>query len=78
VAGTGFERTSKSPRKTAISEKGGAESGAVGDDSAPIDPDLAAVIDAWPRLPETVRRDVLRIVHEAVRGPQKARGSETG
>ena len=41
---------------------GGAESGAVGAHSGPIDPDLALLIDAWPRLPEAVRRQIFSMV----------------
>jgi len=41
---------------------GGAESGAVGAHPGPIDPDLALLIDARPRLPESVRRQILGMV----------------
>jgi hypothetical protein len=54
-------------QKTAISSSGGAESGAVGADSGPIDPDLAVIIDAWPTLPEAVRRKVVEMVAQAGR-----------
>lgn len=46
---------------------GGAKSGALGADLAPIYPDLVAVIDAWPRLPEKTRRAVLAMVKAAGR-----------
>jgi len=45
----------------------GAESGAVGALSAPIHPDLAAVIEAWPRLPEAVRAGIVAMVKAAER-----------
>ena len=41
---------------------GGAKSGAVGAQSADIDPDLQAVIDAWAGLSEAVRRRVLAMI----------------
>jgi hypothetical protein len=31
----------------------------------PTDPDLAAVNDAWPRLPEAVRASILMLVQAA-------------
>ena len=40
----------------------GAESGAVDTETAPIDPDLAAVIDAWPGLPEAAKAGIVAIV----------------
>ena len=46
-------------------EKGGAESGALGSDSTlqpapatPADPELAAVVAAWPDLPPAIRAAV--------------------
>jgi hypothetical protein len=34
----------------------------------PIDPDLAAILDAWPTLPEPIRRAMLALVGTA-KGP---------
>jgi hypothetical protein len=48
--------------KPQIRESGGARGGAVDGDSAPSDPDLALLIDAWPRLPEKVKADILEMV----------------
>jgi hypothetical protein len=41
--------------------------GAIGDESALIDPDLAAVIDAWPRLPKKVKAGIVAMVKAAGR-----------
>ena len=41
------------------SKDGAADSGAVGDSSVQIAADLAQVIDAWPNLPESIRRAIL-------------------
>jgi hypothetical protein len=42
---------------------GAAKSGAVSAASAPSDPDLARLIDAWPTLPGPLRRAVLALVN---------------
>src|SRR5262245_25833574 len=61
-----------------VSQTGGAESGAVAVNSAgptdaeksslvaPVDPDLARLVVAWPTLPEAIRRGILAIVESAV------------
>ena len=55
----------KNPGKTAISANVVANRAAVETKSAHDDPDLQAVIDAWPDLPATVKRDILAAVHGA-------------
>ena len=47
------------------SESSGAESGAVLPETAPVDPDLAKVIDAWPDLPEAVKAGISAMVSAA-------------
>jgi hypothetical protein len=42
---------------------GGARSGALA--TKAIDPALAALIDAWPTLPEAIRADILAMVKAA-------------
>jgi hypothetical protein len=71
VAEAGLERTANSSGNTGHSEKGGAESGASCGDSRPIDPDLMAVIAAWPDLPETVRQSIMAAVRAASVGGLK-------
>jgi hypothetical protein len=64
----GFEHAPKSSGITDILDKGGANCGAVGGDSAPVghsDPDLSAVVRAWPGLSAEQRRAVLGIVADA-------------
>ena len=58
----GIELPPKTSGKTAFSEKGGAESGALSAQSGPPAVDLRALIDAWPRLPRAVRAGILAIV----------------
>lgn len=62
VAGTGFERPAKNTANAAVDGRGGAESGALGARERPIDPELAAVIDAWPALPEATRSAILAMI----------------
>jgi hypothetical protein len=52
--------------KTGVPQESGTESGTVGAQLAPIDPDLAAVVNAWPTLPETTRRQIAATIREAV------------
>ena len=40
----------------------GAESGALGAQNAPFDPDLATVVEAWPGLPAAIKADILAMV----------------
>jgi len=61
----GLEPPLKTTGKTGVSAKGGAKSGAVGAPSVPIDPDLQAVIEAWPQLPASVKTDILARVQAA-------------
>ena len=66
---TGLER----PSVTGCGDKhlqkpgdgGAAESGAFGPENASIDPDLRAVVDAWPTLPEPVRVGIVALVRAA-------------
>jgi hypothetical protein len=51
---------------------GAAESGAVGDDLSAIDARLAAIIAAWPKLPEETRLAVLALVDGAANAPRTA------
>jgi len=65
-AGCGAIRTGhENPQKTAISAEGGAESGAVGAAEAPVDAELAAVVEAWPDLPGAARARILAIIETA-------------
>jgi hypothetical protein len=57
----GLEQYPQSAAILGIPTSGGAESGAVDADSDPIDADLAAVVRAWPTMPEQVRRAILAL-----------------
>jgi hypothetical protein len=67
VAGTGTEHPSDSSGNQGVALQGGAKSGALSGDSAISDPDLLAVVAAWPTLPEAVRQRVVAMV-QAPRG----------
>lgn len=59
--------------KTGVSDQSGAKSGAVGAQTAdfgdsatdPMDPELAAVVDAWPALPAAIKAGILAMVRAA-------------
>jgi len=66
TSGEGGIRTRReSARKPTLSEPGGAESGALPLADQSIPPELAALIDAWPRLPEPIRAGILSLVRVA-------------
>jgi hypothetical protein len=65
--GGGIRTPREIPEETALSNQGGAESGAVTSEIRPIDSNLAHVVSAWPDLPEAIRRAVLALVNTAGR-----------
>ena len=65
----GAEHPAQTPRKKAISDQGGAESGAPDAPDAPNrpdDPDLSRLINAWPNLPEAIRAGIVAMVNAAI------------
>lgn len=54
-----------SPKNSTTLVPGGAKSGALAPAKPVIDPDLAALIDAWPRLPEPIKAGILALVRVA-------------
>jgi hypothetical protein len=48
-------------------DQSGAECGALGAQNAPLAPDLAAVVDAWPKLPDAIKAGILAMVLAARR-----------
>ena len=65
----GLERSPETPGETAIVPGSGAISGALVIDLAILaDPELARIVDAWPRLPADVRMKVLVIAEGAPEG----------
>jgi len=63
----GLEHPPQTSEKTTDSQPDGAESGAPAARAAISDPELVALIDAWPDLPEPVRRGILAMI-EAAKG----------
>jgi len=51
--------------KTGISDQSGVESGALDAQKDGYSPDLAAVVDAWPKLPEATRAGILAVIRAA-------------
>ena len=64
----GLETSVDSRRKRSIVELRAAESGAVGAETDAIDPDLKAIVKAWPDLSAEVKAGILAQVRE---GDQK-------
>jgi len=62
VEAAGIEPASKSSGNLGGGEQSGAECGALGARIAPIDPELAAVVDAWPGLPGAIRAAILAMI----------------
>ncbi len=61
----GLEHPAQTPRKKAMSDQGGAESGAPDAPNAPslpVDPNLRRIIDAWPDLPEAAKTGIVAMV----------------
>jgi len=79
MGATGLEHSHDSSGNTRVSESGGSKSGNSGPDSgAPMaaDPELAAVVAAWPELPPAIRAGILAMVGAAAahNGPQPPDG----
>ena len=59
------EETGCFPGNTAFSANPGANAVAVETKPAHIAPDLQAIIDAWPTLPEAIRAGILAMIRAA-------------
>lgn len=58
----GLERTSKSSGKTGGADQSGAESGALGAQNTPSDPNLTRLVSLWPTLPQAIKAGILAMV----------------
>jgi hypothetical protein len=65
MAGTGLELPQDSSGNSTIANQSGADSGAPGAQNGAIAPDLAAVVEAWPGLPEAIKTGILVMVRAA-------------
>jgi len=61
----GFELHAETSGNTHTSRKRGTESGTLGADSDPVDPDLALIVTAWPGLSAETRAAILAMVRRA-------------
>ena len=62
---TGLEQYPETPANQGISETGDAQSDALSANSAPVDPDLAAITAAWPGLPAALKAGIVAMVNAA-------------
>ena len=62
MGGTGLEHPALLPSKTSIPQTERAESGALDGENRPKDPELALIVERWPKLPEHIRSAVLALV----------------
>ena len=66
MGATGFEHPAENSGKTRVLAHSGAESGALsvrdGVGLSSDDPDLRAVVEAWPNLPDTVKAGILAMI----------------
>lgn len=62
VAEAGVEPPSNSTGNPPLENENGAECGAVGAQIDGFDPDLVAVVEAWPGLPEAIKTGILAMV----------------
>jgi hypothetical protein len=59
---TGSEHPSNSLENQQVSQKGGAETGAIDPQSGTFPTDLAELNAAWPTLPEPIRAGILAMI----------------
>jgi len=65
VEAAGIEPLAQVSGKAANPSMGGAESGALGARGRQDDCGLAAVVEAWPKLPNALRAGILAIIQAA-------------
>jgi len=61
----GIEPSPESSGNGGTGDQGGAECGARDARKAEFSPDLAAVVEAWPKLPEAIRAGILAMIRAA-------------
>jgi hypothetical protein len=61
----GLETPAQSPKNSTNLAPGGVKSGALAPKTQAIDPALAALIDAWPTLPDAIRAGIVAMVRAA-------------
>jgi hypothetical protein len=64
LGGTGLEHHPLTLSKTAISENASAKSDARDAPETKIDPDLAQIIWAWPKLSDSQRQRICRLIEQ--------------
>jgi hypothetical protein len=65
VEAAGIEPDPRSSGNSAGGDQSGAESGALDPRNAEFDPDLSAVVEVWPKLPEAIRAGIMAMIRAA-------------
>ena len=65
MAGAGIEHPPQNGANSSAAGQSGAECGALAAPKATLDPQLAAVVEAWPTLPEPIKAGILAMVRAA-------------
>jgi hypothetical protein len=65
VGDEGLEPTAKSPGNRGVGVQSGAECGAPDSPKTPFDPELASVVDAWPKLPDAIKAGIVAMIRAA-------------
>ena len=66
----GLEVLAETKQKTVISKTCGAESGALGAREALEDAELAVIVDAWSKLPESIKGEILTLIKGSTSGDE--------
>ena len=77
VGDIGPEHSPLALSRTAISAEGGAKSDAHDAPTPVRDPDLARIVDCWPKLPEHIKAAIMALAQSASKKAQETRNDHS-